>query len=132
VGGLALAATWGSKPGTAVLLVVAVVLVGAVLAAVHHAQVVAHRVGEPFGSLILAVAVTVIEVGLIVTLMVSERHRRRLAADRRAARARRALPRRQRLGVAQHGGDPRHAPSATGRRKQRGQFRYTGGPRDRR
>ena len=46
-------------------------LVGAVLAAVHHAEVVAHRVGEPFGSLILAVAVTVIEVGLIVSLMVS-------------------------------------------------------------
>ena len=46
-------------------------LVGAVLAAVHHAEVVAHRVGEPFGSLILAVAVTVIEVALIVTLMVS-------------------------------------------------------------
>src|SRR3954453_20257150 len=71
LGGLTLAATWGSKPGTAVLLLVAAVLVGAVLAAVHHAEVVAHRVGEPFGSLILAVAVTVIEVGLIVTLMAS-------------------------------------------------------------
>ena len=35
---------------------------------VHHAEVVAHRVGEPFGSLILAVAVTIIEVALIVTL----------------------------------------------------------------
>ena len=46
-------------------------LAGAVLAAVHHAEVVAHRVGEPFGSLVLAVAVTVIEVALIVTLMVS-------------------------------------------------------------
>jgi Ca2+:H+ antiporter len=42
-----------------------------VLAAVHHAEVVAHRVGEPFGSLVLAVAVTLIEVGLIVTLMVA-------------------------------------------------------------
>jgi Ca2+:H+ antiporter len=52
-------------------LLVALVLVGAVLAAVHHAEVVAHRVGEPFGSLVLAVAVTVIEVALIVTLMVS-------------------------------------------------------------
>ena len=48
-----------------------VFLVAAVLAAVHHAEVVAHRVGEPFGSLVLAVAVTVIEVALIVTLMVS-------------------------------------------------------------
>ncbi|CAL9320898.1 Sodium-potassium_proton antiporter ChaA [Streptomyces sp. enrichment culture] len=35
----------------------------------HHAEVVAHRVGEPFGSLVLAVAVTIIEVALIVTLM---------------------------------------------------------------
>ena len=42
------------------------------LSAVHFAEVVAHRVGEPFGSLVLAVAVTVIEVGLIVTLMVSD------------------------------------------------------------
>lgn len=41
------------------------------MSAVHHAEVVAHRVGEPFGSLILAVAVTVIEVALIVTLMVT-------------------------------------------------------------
>ncbi len=46
-------------------------LAGAVLAAVHHAEVIAERVGEPYGSLVLAVAVTVIEVGLIVTLMVS-------------------------------------------------------------
>ena len=48
-------------------------LAGAVFAAVHHAEVVAHRVGEPFGALILAIAVTVIEVALIVTLMVSRR-----------------------------------------------------------
>jgi Ca2+:H+ antiporter len=54
-----------------VLVIVGVLLAGSVLAAVDHAEVVAHRVGEPFGSLILAVAVTVIEVGLIVTLMVS-------------------------------------------------------------
>lgn len=46
-----------------------VLLAGAVLASVHHAEVVAHKVGEPFGSLILAVAVTVIEVGLILTIM---------------------------------------------------------------
>jgi Ca2+:H+ antiporter len=66
-----LAATWGSKPAWPVLVVVGLFLAGAVLAAVHHAEVVAHRVGEPFGSLVLAVAVTVIEVALIVTLMVS-------------------------------------------------------------
>jgi Ca2+:H+ antiporter len=69
---IALALTWGQKHlPLAVTLLVAVVLIGAVLAAVHHAEVVAHRVGEPFGSLVLAVAVTVIEVALIITLMVS-------------------------------------------------------------
>lgn len=48
-----------------------VALLACVLAAVHHAEVVAHRVGEPYGTLLLAVAVTVIEVGLIVSLMIS-------------------------------------------------------------
>jgi len=63
---------WGRElPGWAVA-VAAVALVAAVLAAVHHAEVVAHRVGEPYGSLVLAVAVTVIEVALIVSLMVSK------------------------------------------------------------
>ncbi len=65
------AATWGSKPGTIVLVIAGAVLAAAVMGAVHHAEVVAHRVGEPFGSLVLAVAVTVIEVALIVTLMIS-------------------------------------------------------------
>lgn len=55
-------------PGT---LAAIVVLVGSVIAAVHHAEVVAHRVGEPFGTLVLAVAVTVIEVSLIVSLMLA-------------------------------------------------------------
>lgn len=44
-------------------------LIGAVFAAVYHAEVIAHKVGEPFGTLILAVAVTIIEVALIVVLM---------------------------------------------------------------
>ena len=66
-----LVATWGSKPPAVMLALIGVVLAGAVLSAVHHAEVVAHRVGEPYGSIVLAVAVTVIEVGLIVTLMVS-------------------------------------------------------------
>jgi Ca2+:H+ antiporter len=66
-----LAPTWGTKPGGVVLAVVAVFLAFAVPAAVHHAEVIAHRVGEPLGALVLAVAVTVIEVALIVTLMVS-------------------------------------------------------------
>jgi Ca2+:H+ antiporter len=68
---VALAATWGSHPAVAVVVVIDILLAGAVLAAVHHAEVIAVKVGEPFGSIVLAVAVTVIEVGLIVTLMIS-------------------------------------------------------------
>jgi Ca2+:H+ antiporter len=49
----------------------AAVLIASVMAAVHHAEVVAHRVGEPFGTLVLAIAVTVIEVSLIVSLMLA-------------------------------------------------------------
>jgi Ca2+:H+ antiporter len=59
-----LGATWGRELASVLAVVVALILAGAVLAAVHHAEVVAHRVGEPFGSLVLAVAVTVIEVAL--------------------------------------------------------------------
>ena len=68
---LVLALTWGDKPKTVMVAVVGLFLAGGVIAAVHHAEVVAHRVGEPFGSLVLAVAVTIIEVALIVTLMIS-------------------------------------------------------------
>ncbi len=49
----------------------AVALIGSVLSAVHHADVIAHRIGEPFGALILALAVTFIEVSLIVSLMLA-------------------------------------------------------------
>ena len=45
-------------------------LVAAVIVAVHHAEVVAHRVGEPFGTLILALAVTAIETALILSMMI--------------------------------------------------------------
>jgi Ca2+:H+ antiporter len=48
-----------------------VALILAVFAAVYHAEVVAHRTGEPFGTLVLAVAVTIIEVALIVSVMVA-------------------------------------------------------------
>ena len=47
-------------------------LIGAVFAAVHHAEVIAHRVGEPFGTLVLAAAVTVIESALIISIMLSD------------------------------------------------------------
>lgn len=57
--------------GSAYVAPMALGLLGAVLAAVHHAEVVAHRVGEPFGTLVLALSVTVIEVALIVSLMLA-------------------------------------------------------------
>ncbi len=54
------------------VLVAAAILLGtAVFASVHHAEIIALRVGEPFGSLVLAIAVTVIEVSLIVSIMLS-------------------------------------------------------------
>jgi len=66
---LAGAKTLPGFPG--VTLVLAAVVVGSVLSAVHHAEVIAHRVGEPFGTLVLAMAVTVIECALIVSMMLS-------------------------------------------------------------
>jgi len=55
----------------AFMIIVAAALIAAVLAGVHHAEVVAHKVGEPFGTLVLAIAITVIEVALIVSLMLA-------------------------------------------------------------
>ncbi|OQS35135.1 calcium:proton antiporter [Chromobacterium haemolyticum] len=53
------------------LALLALLLAGTVFAAVHHAEVVAHKMGEPYGTLILALAVTVIEVALIVSFMLA-------------------------------------------------------------
>ena len=69
-GWLLLAGTWAGWGGAYLLLVV-LGLVTCVMAAVHHAEVVAHRVGEPYGTLVLAIAITVIEVALIVSLMLA-------------------------------------------------------------
>ena len=66
-----LAEFWGHPLGWKLVPLVTVSLVAAVLVAVHHAEIVALRVGEPFGTLILALAITVIEVTLIVSLMIS-------------------------------------------------------------
>lgn len=65
------ALAWQRELSWLAVAVVGIFLCGAVLAAVHHAEVIAHKVGEPYGSLILAVAVTVIEVALIVTLVLT-------------------------------------------------------------
>ncbi|TLP66409.1 ionic transporter y4hA [Microbispora tritici] len=68
---IVLALAWGRTIPPLIVAIAAIFLAAAVLAAVHHAEVIAHRVGEPFGSLVLAVAVTVIEVALIISLTVS-------------------------------------------------------------
>ena len=57
--------------GTLLTMLCGVALMGTVIAAVHHAEVVAHRVGEPFGTLVLAVAVTVIEAALILSMVIA-------------------------------------------------------------
>jgi Ca2+:H+ antiporter len=64
--------TWllvGKTQSPLLALVLGAVLLGNVISAVHHAEVIALRVGEPYGTLVLALAVTVIEVGMIVVLM---------------------------------------------------------------
>lgn len=66
---LALTAIVGEPPW--LLAGCGVALIAAVLAAVHHAEVIAHRVGEPFGTLVLALAVTVIEAALLLSLLVA-------------------------------------------------------------
>ena len=69
-------AAWATLAGAAftglntwLIGIAALALIATVFAAVYHAELVAHRVGEPFGTLVLAVAVTVIEVALVVSVM---------------------------------------------------------------
>jgi Ca2+:H+ antiporter len=66
--------TWGA-------VALGLALGASVLSAVHHAEVVAHRVGEPFGTLVLALAVTVIEVALIASMMLTGEDRPTVARD---------------------------------------------------
>src|SRR5688572_10364135 len=66
-----LGATFLVPANAAVLLLSGAALLGAVISAVHHAEVVAHRLGEPFGTLVLALAVTVIEAALVVAVMLA-------------------------------------------------------------
>lgn len=66
-----LAVLWGRPLGGALVVLAAAGVVTAVVLAVHHAEVVALRVGEPFGTLVLALAITVIELGLIGSVMLA-------------------------------------------------------------
>jgi len=71
VAGVVLALSVALGPSPLLGIVCAIALIGAVFAAVHHAEVVAHRVGEPFGTLVLAISVTVIEASLILSMMLA-------------------------------------------------------------
>jgi Ca2+:H+ antiporter len=68
-GAVLLAAGFGVGLGGIIVALVSMGLAASVFAAVHHAEVIAQRVGEPYGTLVLALAVTLIEVALIVSLM---------------------------------------------------------------
>ncbi|WFU41940.1 ionic transporter y4hA [Bradyrhizobium sp. CB82] len=70
-----------SLGGLAFALLLLVILFGTVFAAVHHAEVIAERVGEPYGTLVLTLAVTIIEVALITTIMLGEKPAPELARD---------------------------------------------------
>jgi Ca2+:H+ antiporter len=71
VGVLILAVHFIHGPGDVLTATEVLTLIATVLAAVYHAEVVALRVGEPFGTLVLALAVTTIEVALIVSMMIA-------------------------------------------------------------
>jgi Ca2+:H+ antiporter len=70
-----------SAAGLVFAVVLLVILFGTVFAAVHHAEVIAHRIGEPYGTLLLTLAVTIIEVALIATIMLGEKEVPTLARD---------------------------------------------------
>jgi Ca2+:H+ antiporter len=71
LGLLILVVHFAHRPGTVLIAAEALLLIATVFAAVYHAEVVALRVGEPFGTLVLALAVTTIEVALIVSMMIA-------------------------------------------------------------
>jgi Ca2+:H+ antiporter len=70
-----------SPAGLAFAAALLVILFGTVFAAVHHAEVIAERIGEPYGTLLLTLAVTVIEVALITTIMLGDKPAPTLARD---------------------------------------------------
>ena len=79
---IALGITFTPSPaGLAFAAALLVILFGTVFAAVHHAEVIAERIGEPYGTLLLTLAVTVIEVALIATIMLGDKPVPTLARD---------------------------------------------------
>ncbi len=76
--GIGFSHTAGGYVFAAVLLVI---LFGTVFAAVHHAEVIAHRIGEPYGTLVLTLSVTIIEVAMIASIMFGDKAVPTLARD---------------------------------------------------
>jgi len=70
-----------SAAGLVFAVVLLIILFGTVFAAVHHAEVIAQKIGEPYGTLLLTLAVTIIEVALIATIMLGEKPVPTLARD---------------------------------------------------
>jgi Ca2+:H+ antiporter len=70
-----------SPAGMLFAIVLLIILFGTVFAAVHHAEVIAERIGEPYGTLLLTLAVTIIEVALIATIMLGDKAVPTLARD---------------------------------------------------
>jgi Ca2+:H+ antiporter len=70
-----------SLGGVVFAIVLLVILFGTVFAAVHHSEVIAERIGEPFGTLLLTLSVTIIEVALITTIMLGDKPAPELARD---------------------------------------------------
>ena len=68
---LVLLATFAGVRGVGLAGTAGLALIATVFAAVYHAEVVAHRIGEPFGTIVLAIAVTIIEVALIISVVIA-------------------------------------------------------------
>ncbi|EKF41148.1 calcium:proton antiporter [Nitratireductor indicus] len=86
-----LSPTWGTvaPPAIAIFLILAanfhlvgedsmlfvlpacILLIASVFSSVHFAEIISLRVGQPYGSIVLAMAVTVIEASLIISMMMS-------------------------------------------------------------
>ncbi len=69
------------EPGLAISLTILPVLLATVIAAVLHAEEVAHEAGEPYGTLVLTIAVTIIEVALIMAITLGGKGDPALARD---------------------------------------------------
>jgi len=76
---LVLLTTFAGVRGVGLAGTAGLALIATVFAAVYHAEVVAHRIGEPFGTIVLAIAVTIIEVALIISSSLPRRRKRQIS-----------------------------------------------------